>query len=310
MSAAPPVSVCVPVYNASRFLAAALESALAQSWSDVEVVVSDNRSTDDTREIVESFRRRDRRIRYHVAPASVDMPQNFNRCLALATGAYVKFLCADDLLEPRCIERLLAVMEADPRVVLAACARRIISESGSARRVAGYASGDWHGPGVEAARRCFFLGNRIGEPTAVMFRRADAGVGFDSAYPHLMDLDMWFRVLDKGHFAFVAEVLCAVREHRDQVTRRNLATGRVSLDKERLFQAYAASPHMRGSLVDRLLWDFRMAWSGQRERSVGHQPEPARALFFPRLRPVATGAARVAHWLGAGMWWSRSIFRS
>lgn len=294
MVESPLVSICIPAYNEARFLGAALESALAQTAADFEVIVSDNCSTDDTPRIAQAFTARDARVRHERSTAHVGMTENFTRCLALARGEYVKFLCADDLLAPQCVERLLAVLRADASVVLAACARRLVDDTGTRFGIERYAARDWTGPGAKVAKRCFYLGNMIGEPTAVLLRRAQAGRGFDPEYLQLMDLEMWFRVLEQGRFAFVAEPLCSVRRHRGQATRASLVSGRVTRDKARLFRDYEGRPAMRGTPAERLLWDFRMAWSLQRETAAGVTAGDSDAVFFPVLAPLMRVGASLA----------------
>jgi glycosyltransferase involved in cell wall biosynthesis len=295
----PAVSICIPAYNHARFLGTALESALAQTYADFEIVVSDNRSTDHTREIVGGFARRDDRVRYCVAPRHVEMHSNFNRCLELARGRCIKFLCADDLLEPRCVEHLLGELEADPDTRLVASARRVFSNDSDGGRVVRYAKRKVRCSGEQAIRRCYFYGNLIGEPTAVMFRRADARGGFSARFSQLVDLEMWFRILEGGRFCFVPDVLCAVREHEGQTTRQSLVSGGVSRDKELLHAEFSHKPYLFGTLPERLLWDFRMAWSAQRERAAGHAEQSERGYYYPGLRRPMHTVAAVA-WRVAG----------
>ena len=294
----PLVSICIPAYNHARFLGAAIESALAQTVKDCEIVVSDNRSTDDTQSVVSALTARDSRIRYELAPAHIGMAENFNRCWGLARGRYVKFLCADDSLEPSCVERLLAPLRSQ-EVALAACARYLVSDIGLPIRVAGYAATDWSGPGEEAARRCFFLGNRIGEPTAAMFRR-ETGERFDPRYFQAMDIDLWLRLLERGRLAFVAEPLCRIRQHSGQATRNSAASGRISADKRLLFHDYAERPYLRGTIAERLLWDFRMAWSRQREPAALRGGNLSDALYYPGLWKGMVAGAALARLLRAG----------
>jgi glycosyltransferase involved in cell wall biosynthesis len=287
------VSICIPTYEHGAFIGQAIESALAQSHTDIEVVVSDNRSTDNTRDVVERLQRRDSRVRYEPVPEHLTMQENFNRCLALARGEYVKFLSADDLLEPGCVERLLGALQGRPNVKLAACARRTFGDGAVHTRVLRYAEGEVVCGGQAAIRKCFFLGNLIGEPTAVMFRHADAQRGFSPRYLQLVDLEMWFRLLENGEFAFVPEVLCGIREHDAQATRQSLASGRVSADKELLFAEFSGKPYLPGNLYERLLWDFRMAWSIERERAAGHLRAASNAVYFQSLRLPMTIGARI-----------------
>src|SRR5207247_9187673 len=94
----PLVSICMPAYNASRWIGDAIQSALSQTWSNVELVISDNASLDSTLAIARSYS--DPRIRVEANPANIGAIRNENRVLGLARGEYVKFLHADDLLAP------------------------------------------------------------------------------------------------------------------------------------------------------------------------------------------------------------------
>lgn len=279
------VTICIPAYNAAAYLTAALESALAQTDAEAQVLVVDNASTDDTAEIALRFARLDSRVRLVVNDANLGMTGNFNRCLELAESTYVKFLCADDLLRPRCVERMRCVLERNPDVVLVGCARELISDTGEAMGRLNFASRDVRTPGRDTIRRCFFSGNDIGEPSAVMFRRADALRGFRAEYNQTVDLEMWFDLLEKGDFAFLAEPLCSIRVHAGQQTARNVQSGRVVADKQLLFREYAARPYLRSGLWNRLVWDGRMASSvagaGLARREI--EAPRVREVFFPRL---------------------------
>ncbi len=113
--ARPLVSVCIPTFNYGRFLPEAIKSVLAQSFTDFELVVVDNASTDETAELMEAFVRSDPRIRFYRNSENVGIVKNFNRALGHAAGDYVKILCADDLLAPSALERSLAADPIRPR---------------------------------------------------------------------------------------------------------------------------------------------------------------------------------------------------
>lgn len=235
----PKISVCIPTYNYGRFVGAAIESVLAQSRSDFEVIVSDNASTDQTRSVVEALACRDRRIRYLCNDRNLGMVANWNRCLELAGREYVKFLCADDLLEPGALERLARLLDEHPQAVLAAGARRVIVEGGEGERVLAYARQTIVVPGRVAIRRCIARGNLIGEPSAVLFRRAAVTGGFDANYPQVTDFEMWLRLLERGDFVFTPEIVCTFRHHAEQETRKNLRANLAFADEFRLCRAYA-----------------------------------------------------------------------
>lgn len=296
----PRVSICIPAYNHGQYLAEAIASARGQTFEGIEIIVSDNRSTDDSGEVVAQLAARDPRIRYSLVAEHLPMHENFNRCLELARAPYIKYLCADDTLEPHCVARMLQRLQDHPGATLVACARRLFGGSGEAGGVRRYAVADADVDGKEAIRRCYFRGNLIGEPTAVMFRASDARPGFSPRLPQLVDLEMWFRLLEKGRLAFIAESLCAIRLHTLQATRRSIATGRITADKAELYREFGRKPYVRGSLAERLLWDLRMAWSAQRERAAGYAGPTVEATYFPALRRPMRFAAAIAWQLGGG----------
>ena len=118
--AGPSVSVGIPTYNRAEGLQRALESVLAQSEQDLEVVVADNASTDHTRQILERASARDPRVRSIRQPRNVGLTANFNTVLAAARGRYVMVLADDDWLEPNYLARCRAALDADERLALVA----------------------------------------------------------------------------------------------------------------------------------------------------------------------------------------------
>jgi GT2 family glycosyltransferase len=115
----PRVTVGVPTYNRAGSLARALESVLAQTHADLELVVSDNASTDGTPATCAAFAERDDRVRVLRQPRNLGLTENFNRLLREAAGEIVMVLADDDWLEPTYVEHCLAALDADPGLVLA-----------------------------------------------------------------------------------------------------------------------------------------------------------------------------------------------
>lgn len=301
-AAEPLVSVCIPTYNYRRYLAAALDSALVQSFTDIEIVVVDNCSDDGTPELMDEYCRRDGRIRFHRNDSNIGMTANFNRAMELARGRYVKFLCADDVLTRDSVGRLFQAMEQNPQVSLAAGARFLFGP-GEPRQadVTAVAAPPAITEGTQTIRECFFRGNFIGEPTAVMFRRKDAGSGFDGSYRQAIDVDLWFRLLETGRLAYFRDPVCGIRLHESTGTAGNLRSGRITDDKVRLFQRYARKPYLRGHALDKLLWDARMASSLAKQAAAGSSAGESAAIeatYHPALtrtvlRPLAGILARL-----------------
>lgn len=125
------VSVGLPVYNGDPYLEEALTSLLAQTHTDLEVVISDNASTDRTQEICEAFAARDPRVRYIRQPVNQGAAFNHNAVVRAATAPYFRWYSYDDRLDPRCIEACAAVLDSEPDVVLAWPLTTVIGADGA-----------------------------------------------------------------------------------------------------------------------------------------------------------------------------------
>ncbi len=126
----PHVSVGLAVYNGERYLKETLESILAQTFGDFELVISDNGSTDGTPEICRAYAARDRRIRYYRHEQNRGASWNFNRVFELSSGKYFKWAACDDLCAPEYLARCVEVLERDPSVVLCHSRTAYIDEAG------------------------------------------------------------------------------------------------------------------------------------------------------------------------------------
>jgi glycosyltransferase involved in cell wall biosynthesis len=126
----PRVSIGLPVYNGEAFLAEAIESLLAQTYRDIEVIICDNASTDQTGPIARAYAARDARVRYVRNERNVGLARNYQRALALARGEFFRWAAADDVSAPAAIERCVEALARDPSIVLAYPKTRLIDEHG------------------------------------------------------------------------------------------------------------------------------------------------------------------------------------
>jgi len=113
------ISIGVPVYNGSRGLAEAIESLINQTFRNIEIIISDNASTDATPDICHRYAERDPRIQYHRQPSTIPVVDNFNFVLQKASAPYFMWAAHDDVRSLDFIEKLLAALEANPHAVLA-----------------------------------------------------------------------------------------------------------------------------------------------------------------------------------------------
>jgi glycosyltransferase involved in cell wall biosynthesis len=132
MHIVPTLSIGMPVYNSADYLRDAVESILAQSFADFELIISDNASTDGTADVARELAERDPRVRYRRNATNVGLSGNWNLLVPLARGRLFKWAAGDDLLLPGFLERCVAAVDADPAVVLAYARAQFVDANGSA----------------------------------------------------------------------------------------------------------------------------------------------------------------------------------
>lgn len=126
----PRVSIGLPVYNGEEYIREALRSILDQTFTDFELIICDNASTDETESICRAFSERDSRIRYYENDSNLGAAKNYNRTLKLAQGEYFRWACHDDKLAPRCLEACVDVLDERPEVALAYPQTQLIDAGG------------------------------------------------------------------------------------------------------------------------------------------------------------------------------------
>ncbi|HEY0004863.1 MAG TPA: glycosyltransferase [Pyrinomonadaceae bacterium] len=237
------MSICVPTHNGAAYLRQALESALAQTFPDFELLIVDDASTDKTLLLVQEVARRDSRVRLYSNPRRLGLGGNWNRCLELARGEWIKFLFQDDYLHPLCVERMYEC-GSQGGATLVASRRNFVFESGvkeSFRRtfleyVAAnelsrrFPQRSFIGPEEFAAHAARHpLVNCIGEPTAIMFKRAAVrrfGL-FQTDLLQLVDWEYCMRLAVNTGLYFINEELATFRLHEHAATLSNNAASQL-----------------------------------------------------------------------------------
>ena len=227
----PLTSVVTPVYNGEEFLAACIESVLAQTYTNWEYVIGDNASTDRSLEIARSYAARDPRIRVHHWATFVDLMSNFNRTLTLIArdSRFCKFVLADDWLYPDCVEKMVALCVREPSVALVGGFRMNqthVDLDGVIPRSVSVA------PGREIARGTLLGGPyAFGTNSNVMYRADLVRAREPEFFPELRgddafvnfhaDSDVCYMLLADGDFGFVHQVLSFTRRHDNTVTAKS-----------------------------------------------------------------------------------------
>ncbi len=215
----PLVSICIPAYNNASTIMDTVASVLASDYRHLEVVVVDDASSDDTYGLLETID--DDRVRVYRNDSNLGMAGNWNRCLSLCRGKYVRLLCADDRIDDDLISTEVAVLEAIPSIVMVSTDTAFIDESGKVvghydrykktRGAIGYILYFLRGEpnvneiydesnrvsGKRIVRHSIFTRDYLGAPLANLFRRELAGE-FDPAFSYIIDYDFFVDLALKG----------------------------------------------------------------------------------------------------------------
>jgi glycosyltransferase involved in cell wall biosynthesis len=212
----PTVSVILPVYNGERYLRLAIESVLAQTFTDFELIVIDDGSTDSSPAVAKAFGDRLRYARQN----NGGVASAFNHGLSLARGQYISWLSHDDLFEPAKLEMQWQALNGYPRPAVCYTDAAFIDAGGAIKRTADLPD---HKP-AELLRNLFISGP-VGMSAYSLFydRRCIDDVGlYDESQPDTQDADMLIRLARHFPFVHVPRQLIKIREHggRDSYNKR------------------------------------------------------------------------------------------
>lgn len=128
MSDTPLASVCIPAYNNAAYISETIESVLKQTYENLELVICDDQSKDDTVKVIETFK--DPRIRLIKNEKNLGMSGNWNNCLSHCKGEFIKLICADDVLAPEALEKEVQALIDHPSVVFSESDTRLFDLNG------------------------------------------------------------------------------------------------------------------------------------------------------------------------------------
>lgn len=209
------ISVLIPVYNGARYVAAAIESILAQTHPHFELLILDDGSTDATPEILASYAARDPRIRLHRHP-NCDQPRTLNRGLELVRHDWVAILDHDDVSLPMRLERQLAALAREPDARVIGSHAVEINSAGRELRLRA------RGPATVAEFRALHAaGQRVPlvHPSVLLHRPTILGLGgYDPAFGSSADTELWTRVAELHPIIVVPEPLVLYRIHAESMS--------------------------------------------------------------------------------------------
>jgi glycosyltransferase involved in cell wall biosynthesis len=234
--ATPTVSVIVPNYNHAPYLRKRIESILAQTYQDFELILLDDSSTDDSRYILASYKG-DPRITVVYSNENSENPfKQWNKGVRMSRGRYLWIAESDDFAEPSFLERMVSVLQEQPEATFAYCRAWRVGEDDQRwhfadtdldRLDAEHWKRDFVADGAEECRRYFALCAPVLNASTVVFRKEAyrrAGMA-DERLRVASDYKMWATMAVAGKIAYVAEPLSYYRTHSENVRTRTDASG-------------------------------------------------------------------------------------
>lgn len=234
---APTVSICIPTYNGSKYLSDCIKSAQNQTYKQLEILIVDDQSQDDSNTIAKHFQKSDQRIRVYQNSERKGLVGNWNECLRLSKGEYIKFHFQDDLMRSDAIEQMLSLMD-QLKVDLVISDREYLHEADdfantkkeyyeSIPRLSDFVKeSQVINPAhvIEEALKCRLKYNFIGEPIVGLFRKSPIVSHFGLFDEHLKqapDFEFWLRVCTNIDFGFLPAKLQQFRIHGKSESSRN-----------------------------------------------------------------------------------------
>ena len=223
MAEYPLASVCIPAYKNAEYIAETIQSVLDQTYPNLELVICDDCSPDQTVAVIESFS--DPRIRLFKNEKNLGMSGNWNNCLSKCRGEFIKLICADDLLAPEALEKEVQALIDHPTALFSESDTKLIRLDQKIRghylryKKSGLVNGK------ETVRACFFSQDYYGAPLANTFRRSayEQYGGFDTDFVYILDYEFFIRLAIHGDVYIIHEYLNYFRVRNDSNTGEVIA---------------------------------------------------------------------------------------
>ena len=222
----PLVSVIIPTFNRPEFFKIALESAVNQTYRNLDILISDNSTDDRTEQLIQSYLIKDKRLKYY-HHKGFSKSDNWQFCLQYNNpdADYVNWLMDDDVFLPKKIELMVECYRSNPEVSLVFSNRLFINESSEVIGQNLLSKGNFKMSGDEAGKQLLIGDNFIGEPTTVQIKKKylrNNALGWTDTELNSfesIDFSTWLLLLTQGDLFYFAEPLSCFRIHGDQASR-------------------------------------------------------------------------------------------
>jgi len=217
----PEISVIMSVYNGEEYIAEAIESVIGQSFTDWELIIVNDCSTDGTADILDDFAKKDSRVKVHTNEVNLRLPKSLNKAISFAEGKYIARMDADDVCLPDRFEKQFAFMENNGDIALSSCRFMTLKKEG----IASGGCGGRVDSNALSARLLFT--NPILHPGIIAKADVMKELKYDETLTCTEDLELWIRFVISGHkIEILPEYLMLYRIHDKQITSTTIARQR------------------------------------------------------------------------------------
>lgn len=232
----PIVSICIPTYNGDKYLVECLNSCVNQTFKDYEIIICDDGSSDKSISIIEEYVSKYGFIKFYKNEQNLGLVGNWNNCIELSSGKWIKFVFQDDFITHDCLQKF--VNEIDESTQLIVCKRNFILD-----KIPTSEEREYYEVGVKTLENTgFYSSNRfssdsickiaikhislnfIGEPSLSFIKKeAFTKFGmFDGNLKQICDLEFLLRVASNSGLVYIPEQLCSFRIHSNSTTEKNM----------------------------------------------------------------------------------------
>lgn len=203
------ISIVLPIYNGERYMRESIDSVLAQTYKNWELLILDDCSTDSTPEIAREYVERDKRIKYHRNEKNLRLPRNLNKGFGLAKGNFLTWTSDDNIFLPEALEKMHDALKSNSQAQFAFASCRTIDENGN--------DVDYIMVNTQTAKRLIGL-NGVGACFMYTRKAYEETGDYDPIYTLVEDFDYWQRLAARYETVAIPEILYKYRFHSGALT--------------------------------------------------------------------------------------------
>lgn len=334
----PFVSICIPTYNGAQYLRECLDAVLSQSFSNFQVIIVDDQSSDNTWEILNQYATQDNRIHLFKNEHNLGLVGNWNRCIELAKCEWIKFVFQDDIIRNDCLELMLETVNVDSPFVL--CRRNFLFDSKIDDKTKKglmsiplfdeiFPRADLISPNQICHSVLADFRNFFGEPTSTLIHRSifERFGLFNPAMVQICDLEYWIRVSINTGVKYIPDPLVQFRVHTSSTSSTNNKESQIYrsnyVDRLILLHEFAYNPfykplrklakqsslhlNFKIQLAKRAHWLKNIAYSNSTDSSkelplINHWQSVVE--IYPKLESsIYLIPYKIESWLGRHLFW-------